>query len=390
MKTTAQRIFTAFLALSLTLPNPAWALRPETDRSGLEEALSPRPSAGSAQNPAGGMEETKWPGLIDPYTLNGFLYKFVWTTNQAVGGSWPDELTLDAMISSLRMAIPDETITEHLGPQGLERWAYLLEHLPFLLTGKLHPLPEATPAGDTLGSYLEFLSSIAAVAALLWKEGGLTPGMTHRQMADAILFRMTSEAFRSGFGPSADDPLTLAVQLAKADLFFSPDLHKRLVHQTIQFLLQNPPAASGQPKENQGGLEEVSNVVAQLREAAPAVPGPAGGEALVFAGAEETGDLIPLAVQQGRTVALLDHGPRAAALEELLRAIPGSDGRYAIGALNASRLLSSLPRQIFIEDTPEGRRKALRVLGLRWDDLPPPVAAGLEAVLAFLDTATEA
>lgn len=132
------------------------------------------------------------------------------------------------------------------------------------------------------------------------------------------------------------------------------------------------------------GLEEMAGAINTLRQVPMAVPGSIGDAALVFM--PGTYDLATVAVQMGAAVAVPDDGPEATGLEELLRALRVPADRYAVGVLPASRFLEKYPRQVLIEDRPKG----FRVLGLRWDDLPPPVAAGLEAVLAYLDTAVEA
>ncbi|GEM_PF-3641897 len=140
----------------------------------------------------------------------------------------------------------------------------------------------------------------------------------------------------------------------------------------------------GRPPSDAGLEERTTRSVSLLRQMPPAVPGSIGDAALVFM--PGTYDLAAVAAQMGAIVVVPDDGPEAAGLEELLRAVRIPEGRYAVGVLRASRFLEGYPRQILIEDRPEG----FEILGLRWDDLPPPVSAALESVLAYLDRAVEA
>ena len=134
------------------------------------------------------------------------------------------------------------------------------------------------------------------------------------------------------------------------------------------------------------GLEErTARSVTLLRQVPPAVPGSVGEAVLVFRD-PATFDLAALAVRYGRSIAVLDDSLEADALKELLDALPGPKGRYAVGFLESSRFLEGYDSQIYMDN----REEAFRQLGLRWNDLPPPVSAALESVLAYLDRAVEA
>ena len=96
-------------------------------------------------------------------------------------------------------------------------------------------------------------------------------------------------------------------------------------------------------------------------------------------------DLAALSVRWGWKVAVPYDGPEIVALEQLLLALPEPRGEFGIGGLQAARLLEKgSPIQI------ENRPQAFDLLGLRWNELPPPVILVLETVRAFLDTATAA
>ncbi len=95
-----------------------------------------------------------------------------------------------------------------------------------------------------------------------------------------------------------------------------------------------------------------------------------------------TFDLIPLAIQWGRGVAVHDDGPEAEALRELLMKLRPR-GAYAIGRKESALFLKEYESPVWVAD----QKEAFRLLGLNRDDLPPVVREAIQFTQDYLDAA---
>jgi len=155
--------------------------------------------------------------------------------------------------------------------------------------------------------------------------------------------------------------------------------------QTVEIV---PRASSTAGLEERGVAIMHDLAVAAWQEIAEAVPGSVSQQVLVFT-KPETFDLVPLAIRWGWAVAVNADGPEADALRTLLDALRAQgvvrEENYAIGTLATRQFLQRHAEQIPI--TLETRADWLARLGLRPDDLPPPIATAVTYTRSYLDLA---
>ena len=97
----------------------------------------------------------------------------------------------------------------------------------------------------------------------------------------------------------------------------------------------------------------------------------------------QTFDLVPVALRWGWRCAVLSDGNQADALRSLLAQMRIPKERYTIGYMESSYLPDNPDLRLV---TVENREQGLRLLGLRAEDLPRPVAETLDAIRGFLES----
>lgn len=238
------RIFTAgFLALGLALPNPAWALRPQTDRSGLEEKLSIHPQPVEGQELRTGLEE--WPGFLDPGDFGRIM---VWLSEQLFEGPLRfqrNRITLPEISRHIQSAAASGQETGLLGQVSREKVEFFVQKLPFLITGQPNPPPEALPQGPQLTRFFNFFLEIAATVIELNRESKIRMEMTSREMADEVLRQFFSTAL-SGRPSQVGSP---ELNLQLADVFMTAEEQRLATVRVLEVLhssagLEEPPSGA--------------------------------------------------------------------------------------------------------------------------------------------------
>lgn len=310
---------------------------------------------------------------IGEQAKDGWHYRFLGREQQGV------RVESTAAQPQVEDRLSERALDQRAAARGYENWKDLLQKAR-------GPQPENAATQLTQEVLIEIGRFIAAaLAPYLEGEAPIVPRRT-------VLAGSVIEQLEEVLGDKIASVIRSTIYLELTDHFHIPDVVAQDISNGMRrssFRTRNNESvefAAALTLLSAAGVEErTAKSVNLLGQVAPAVSGSVGDAALVFR-EPETFDLAALAVRWGWSVAVLDDGPEADALNELLDALPGPKGRYAVGLLESSRFLEGYPRQVLIEDRPEG----FRILGLRWDDLPPPVAGALESVLAYLDRVRQA